>query len=108
MYKNVLMRTLLVMEREVSLSEARATLPALLDRVATGEEVTITRHGKAVAVMVRPDSLRSRRAAEAMASAQRIADAIERAGQRPLGKSQLSAERAEELVAEVRASRRRR
>ena len=96
------------MGREVSLSEARATLPTLLDRVAAGEEVTITRHGKPAAVMVRPDALRSRRAGDALASAQRIADAIDRGGKRPLGKSRLSAERADELVAEVRASRRRR
>ena len=46
----------------MSASEARAALPELLNRVEGGEEVTITRHGHPVAVLVRPDSLRARRA----------------------------------------------
>jgi antitoxin (DNA-binding transcriptional repressor) of toxin-antitoxin stability system len=46
----------------MTVSEARAALPELLDRVLAGEEVTITRHGRPVAVVVRPDSLRVRRA----------------------------------------------
>jgi antitoxin (DNA-binding transcriptional repressor) of toxin-antitoxin stability system len=36
-------------------SEARAALPEVLTRVAQGEEVTITRYGSPVAVVVRPD-----------------------------------------------------
>lgn len=39
----------------VTISEARAALPEVLDRVAEGEEVTITRHGRPVAVVMRPD-----------------------------------------------------
>jgi antitoxin (DNA-binding transcriptional repressor) of toxin-antitoxin stability system len=39
----------------MTLSEARAALPALLNRVAAGEEITITRHGSPAAVLVRPD-----------------------------------------------------
>lgn len=35
-------------------TEARAALHALLARVARGDEVTITRHGRPVAVVVRP------------------------------------------------------
>ena len=35
------------------------------ERVAAGEEITLTRHGEPVAVLVRPDSLRRRRAAAA-------------------------------------------
>ena len=46
----------------MSSSEARAGLPEILDRVSEGEEITITRHGKAVAVVVRPETLRIRRA----------------------------------------------
>jgi len=46
----------------ISASEARAALPEILDRVLAGEEVTITRHGQAVAVVVRPDALSARRA----------------------------------------------
>ena len=45
----------------LAISEARTTLPTLVDRVQQGEEVTITRHGEPVAVLVRPDALRARR-----------------------------------------------
>ena len=50
----------------MNVSEARAALPDLLSRVEGGEEVTITRHGKPVAVLVRPDALRARRARAAL------------------------------------------
>jgi antitoxin (DNA-binding transcriptional repressor) of toxin-antitoxin stability system len=50
---------------EIRVSEARATLPQILDRVTDGEEVTITRHGRPVAVLVRPDLLRVRRVSAA-------------------------------------------
>src|SRR4051794_15680318 len=46
----------------ITVSKARAALPQILERVLAGEEVTITRHGRAVAVVVRPDALRARRA----------------------------------------------
>ncbi|MBV9486932.1 MAG: type II toxin-antitoxin system Phd/YefM family antitoxin [Frankiaceae bacterium] len=46
------------MTKQISASDARANLPTLLDEVAAGEEVTITRHGKPVAVLVRPRRLR--------------------------------------------------
>jgi antitoxin (DNA-binding transcriptional repressor) of toxin-antitoxin stability system len=39
----------------MTVSEARAALPHVLDRVAQGEEVMITRHGRPVAVVMRPD-----------------------------------------------------
>jgi antitoxin (DNA-binding transcriptional repressor) of toxin-antitoxin stability system len=39
----------------MTISEARAALPEVVSRVAEGEEVTITRHGLAAAVVVRPD-----------------------------------------------------
>ena len=87
-------------------TEARAALPELLNRVTAGEEVTITRHGRAVAVVVRPDALRIRRASGAMAAAAEVRDVLA-AGRR----SRLSTAgtlrnaRAEELVAEVRAGR---
>jgi antitoxin (DNA-binding transcriptional repressor) of toxin-antitoxin stability system len=43
----------------MTMTEARATLPQVLDRVAAGEEITITRRGKPVAVVLRPDIVRS-------------------------------------------------
>lgn len=87
-------------------TEARAALPELLDRVTAGEEVTITRHGRAVAVVVRPDALRSRRDYGAMAAAEKVRDVLA-AGRRSRlsAAGALSDERAEELVAEVRAGR---
>lgn len=39
----------------MTISEARAALPDVVNRVAEGEEVTITRHGRPAAVLVRPD-----------------------------------------------------
>lgn len=90
----------------MSVSEARAALPEVLDRVLAGEEVTITRHGRAVAVVVRPDALRVRRADRALADAERLRDLLDRGRLAPLAKAPaVSVERAEELVAAVAASR---
>jgi prevent-host-death family protein len=89
----------------MTLTEARANLPSLLDRVAAGEEITVTRHGQAVAVMVRPDRLRSRRADEVYATAARIHQMIEDSRGKPLPSARLNSEFAEELIAEVRAGR---
>jgi antitoxin (DNA-binding transcriptional repressor) of toxin-antitoxin stability system len=90
----------------MSASEARASLPELLSRVEGGEEVTITRHGRPVAVLVRPDALRSRRARAALDGAEAIHQLLAAAasGGSPEG-SGLSADRAEELIAEIRAGR---
>jgi len=90
----------------ITASQARATLPELLDRVLAGEEVTITRHGQPVAVVVRPDTLRVRRADRALGIAAKVRDALAagRDLKLPLDDG-LSETRAEELVAEVRASR---
>jgi prevent-host-death family protein len=89
----------------VSVSEARATLPELLDRVIGGEEVTITRHGQPVAVVVRPDALRFRRAAQALSAADEIGELLEQARRAPLAPATLSPEGAEVLISEVRAGR---
>jgi prevent-host-death family protein len=89
-------------------SEARASLPALLDLVAAGEEVTITRHGQPVAVVVRPDSLRSRRADAALASAEKLRTLLAAGRQTSVTAGGLTEARAEELIAEVDAGRDRR
>jgi len=39
----------------MTLSDARAALPEVVNRVAQGEEITITRYGRPMAVVVRPD-----------------------------------------------------
>lgn len=105
MYTPVRRCTLAVMST-VSVSEARAALPEILNRVIAGEEVTITRHGREVAVIVRPDAMRVRRADQALAEADRLRDLLDRGrGARLSDAPVLSAERADELVAEVAASR---
>lgn len=50
----------------MTVSEARAALPEVLTRVAQGEEITITRYGSPVAVVVRPDVVWSKPGAELM------------------------------------------
>ena len=87
-------------------SEARAALPQILDSVTDGEEVTITRHGRAVAVVVRPDTLRVRRAEAALDAASAIHDLLQDGRKRTLGsRPALSEARAEELIAAARAGR---
>jgi antitoxin (DNA-binding transcriptional repressor) of toxin-antitoxin stability system len=90
----------------MTVSEARAALPEVLDRVAGGEEVTITRHGRPVAVVVRPDILRSRRAGTALDDAGRIHELLSEAAAAALPEGPgLTAQRAEELIGEIRAGR---
>jgi prevent-host-death family protein len=89
----------------IPVSKARAALPQLLERVAAGEEITLTRHGAALAVLVRPDALRSRRTSAATETAARLREALEAARSAPVPTTGLSATRAEELISEIRADR---
>jgi PHD/YefM family antitoxin component YafN of YafNO toxin-antitoxin module len=90
----------------MTVSEARAALPEVLNRVADGEEVTITRHGRPVAVIVRPDVLWSRtHARDLLGEAERLSEVLREAGQMPLSPGGISAEYAEELIAEIREGR---
>jgi antitoxin (DNA-binding transcriptional repressor) of toxin-antitoxin stability system len=93
----------------MTVSEARAAITDVIDRVIEGEEVTLTRHGKPVAVVVRPDALRARRADDALAAAERVRDVLERGRTEPLrAPPTVDAKRAEALAADVRAARTRR
>ncbi|SBW25536.1 hypothetical protein FDG2_4584 [Candidatus Protofrankia californiensis] len=90
----------------MTVSEARANLPELLTRVDNGEEITITRHGRPAAVLIRPDALRARRAHAALADAERIHELLQTARATPLPTSGgLSVTRAEELIREIRTGR---
>ena len=90
----------------MTVSEARAALPQILESVTDGEEITITRHGKAVAVVVRPDLLRVRRADAALDAAAMVGDLLRSSRKKPLGlHPALTEARAEALVANVRAGR---
>ena len=93
----------------MTVSEARAALPEVLNRVAGGEEITVTRHGRPVAVIVRPDVLWSRsQAGSLLDEAERLNGMLREAGKRPLSPGGISADYAEELVAEIREARDRR
>ncbi|MBA3236268.1 MAG: type II toxin-antitoxin system prevent-host-death family antitoxin [Chloroflexi bacterium] len=97
------------MSNTMTVSKARAALPQILQRVLAGEEVTITRHGEPVAVVVRPDTLRARRASEQMSDADRVRDLIANSRQAKLNlRPTLSEQRADELLADVQAARSRR
>ena len=90
----------------MTVSKARAALPQILQRVLAGEEVTITRHGEPVAVVVRPDTLRARRATERLSDADRVRDLIARGRRAKLHRRPtLSEQQADELLADVQAAR---
>lgn len=91
----------------VSVSEARAKLPELLDRVVAGDEITITRHGVPLAVVVRPDAIRIRRADRVLADAERLRELVDQARATRLSDMPaIAADRADDLVREVAAARR--
>ncbi len=89
----------------MTISEARAALPEVVRRVGAGEEVTITRHGQPVAVVVRPDALRARRADALLAGAASVREEIDRGRRSRLAVPTITADRAEELVAALRRER---
>jgi antitoxin (DNA-binding transcriptional repressor) of toxin-antitoxin stability system len=90
----------------MTVSEARAALPEVLNRVEAGEEVTITRHGRAVAVVVRPDVIWSRPGArDVIAEADQLERMLQAAGERELSLGGLTEQYAEELIADIRAGR---
>jgi antitoxin (DNA-binding transcriptional repressor) of toxin-antitoxin stability system len=93
----------------MTVSEARAALPEVLNRVAEGEEVTITRHGRAVAVIVRPDIVWSRSRAEVVlneaAAMHALLESVAEDDLNTGGGGGVSEQYAEELIASIRASR---
>lgn len=89
----------------LTVTEARSILPELLNRVAAGEEITITRHGEAVAVVLRPDAVRVRRAAQTIERAQEVRDLVSSARDQQLPPAGVSSERADALVESIRAER---
>lgn len=67
-----------------TVSEARAQLPALLDRVANGEEITVTRHGRPVVILIHPDRRYRGRAADVLAAADRLRSEMEQLSGQPM------------------------
>ena len=94
------------MSTSVTVSEARASLAELVERVLAGEEVTLTRHGVAVVVLVRPEALRARRAERSLAAAASVHELLESGRRTPVGSGPgLTQEQADALLDEVRAGR---
>ncbi len=91
---------------DMPVSKARAALPLILQRVLAGEEVTLTRHGEPVAVIVRPDSLRARRGSDRLRDAERVRDLIANGRQAELRRRPtITRKQAEALLADVKATR---
>ncbi len=86
-------------------SEARAALPRVLDLVEAGEEVTITRHGRPVAVVAPPRPVRTARTSRMWQEVDALARRLEAAKGQPLILTGGDAQRADEHAAEVRAGR---
>jgi prevent-host-death family protein len=90
---------------KVPVSEARATMPELIGRVLDGEEITLTRHGEDVAVLISPTALRHRRNSDVFAAAERLRQQLDEARNQPLPPPRMSRRRADHLVREIRAER---
>jgi prevent-host-death family protein len=91
----------------MTVSQARAALPSVIDQVEAGEWVTITRHGRVVAVVVSPDALPAGPRVDLQWRIDRVGELLEQARERPLPKDGFTPERADELVAAIRADRER-
>lgn len=63
--------------KEVGVLEAKTHLSTLLDEVTAGEVVTITRHGKPIAKLIRADEARVRPGPEAAARIRAVRDEME-------------------------------
>lgn len=80
---------------------ARARLKDVLDRVADGEDVVLTHHGRAVAVIARPDRYASRRVTRTSRDAEALARRLRTGAPDPIDLPPGAAERmVDELYAE--------
>lgn len=89
----------------VSMSVARQRFAEQVALVEAGEEVEITKHGRVAAVLVHPSALRARRASTVWAQADQIAELLDDARLQPIPVGGITPDRAEELVAGIRAER---
>ncbi len=94
------------MVMSIPVTQARAELPRILEMIEDGDEVTLTRHGRPVAVIVRPDTLRTRRTADTDAVIDKLSDMLNTDSRQPLhGSAMLSPKDGEQLLQEVASSR---
>ncbi len=95
-----------VMDRTVTVSQARATLAEIVQQVAEGDDVIITRYGQPVAVVVRPDAPNGGRAEGALARAAAVHELLVTGRSRRLEDMRpLSQAWADSMIDEVRTGR---
>ncbi len=90
---------------EISLSDARARLPELLDRVAAGEVVHITRRGKPTAALVDHDRWMKTKTHDALIRARELRRRLDEAKGKPLITVPAGEWDVEAHVAEIREGR---
>ncbi len=92
--------------RAMTVTEVRANFRAVLERVKQGDTVEIIQNGEVVAALLHPSRLSQKPKMEAAEAAERLrrilAEARVQPPEREIG---LSLERAEELIAAIRAER---
>jgi prevent-host-death family protein len=91
----------------LSLTDARAQLPQLLDRVAAGESFTITRHGAAVAVLAGHDEWMKTKTHDVILQARELGRRLDEARGKPIDWSGPPGDPAETdaLIEELRRSK---
>jgi prevent-host-death family protein len=90
----------------ISVSEARAHLPDLLTQVSGEQEITITRHGLAVAVLIAPEPLRRRKNLQLVREAAALRDLVDAARSALISPVEaMTPQRAEELIEDLRRGR---
>ncbi|MEO5832003.1 MAG: type II toxin-antitoxin system prevent-host-death family antitoxin [Nakamurella sp.] len=88
-----------------TVTEARSSFAEILERVAVGEQVTLTRHGVAVAVVVRPDILRNSRTATLYEGVDELRRLMETGRSASLSRGSMTVEQADDLVRSIRSDR---
>ncbi len=90
----------------MTVTEARAKMREVLERVKQGEEIEITQNGEVVAVWLHPSKLRYRARTEAIREAERLAERLREARSAPFElKGSYTLEEAEERIREIREGR---
>ncbi len=90
----------------VSVSELRANLRRVLERVKRGEEVRLTQNGEVVAAVLHPDKLKWRAKTANTLAAERLLEELDTPLEplEPLPEPSLSQAEGDALVAEVRGA----
>ena len=88
-----------------TITEARAALPTIVNRVAHGEDVALTRHGKVVAVVVSPERVKMQRMLRVQVEANALRAEINAARHEPLVAAPGDRAWAQQMVDELRADR---